>query len=215
MILDFDGFAVHGAVHSVVKADYKGCVWNGIRGGGECHATFGGNDQVGRDGTVQGMMMLAGHVSDKQRDGAFGMVDGKVLGIRVVHGQIQQQGISRHPVSIHRDLNPVRPLERAYLPIIETDLSIVYGREAVSDMTFVGIVDHANGFSLQKRVELPKVELGVAGVERTERDRVIVRVEAIEGGFLEGADKDNRRMSALFVNRRDEFVSVRARRRTL
>lgn len=91
----------------------------------------------------------------------------------------------------------------------------MYGCETVSDMTFVCIVDHANGFTLQKRVELPKVELGVACVERAERDRVIVRVKAIEGSFLEGTDKDNRRMSAFFVNRRDELMSVRARRRSL
>ena len=82
-------------------------------------------------------------------------------------------------------------------------------------MAFVGIVDDTNGFALQKRVELPKVELGVAGVERAERDRIIVRVKPVERGFLEGTDKYDRRMSALFVNRGDEFLSVRALRRTL
>ena len=47
MMFDFDRFAVHGAIHAVVNADHKGCVWNGVRSGGECHAAFGGNDKVG------------------------------------------------------------------------------------------------------------------------------------------------------------------------
>jgi len=94
MAFDFDGFAVYGAIHAVVNADYKGCVWNGVRSGGECHAAFGGNDKVGWGRTIQGMMVVVGHVSDKQHDGAFGMVEEKVLGIRIIHRQIQQQGIA-------------------------------------------------------------------------------------------------------------------------
>ena len=94
MVFDFDWFTVHGTINTVINTDYKGCVWNGVRCSGECYVAFGGNDKVGRDGTVQGVMVFTGHVSDKQHDRAFGMVEDKVLGIRVVHCQIQQQRIS-------------------------------------------------------------------------------------------------------------------------
>ena len=76
----------------------------------------------------------------------------------------------------------VRPLEGVYLTKIEPDIPILYSCETVSDMALVGIVNHANGLALQKGVELPDVELGTAGVEGAERERVIVRVETVERG---------------------------------
>ena len=86
MRFDLDRITIDGAGSAVLYADYKRCVRNDVRGGGNGHAAFCGDEEVRWNGAIRGVMISAGDKPDKQHDGAFGVVEDKVLGIRIIHG---------------------------------------------------------------------------------------------------------------------------------
>lgn len=187
-------FAVDGFANAVVQGEHHRGVVQQRERGGALEPAVGVEGGPFRDGAFVFFITLFGLVNNLYGNGKFGACQVEVHGIGIVEGVVHFDGVAVQEITlVELHHNAVGALEMVGAPVTD-GCAVNYRVESGGDFAH-----NDTGFPLQVLVKLQDVVLGAAAIKGAERGGLLPCEEAVEGGALERAHEDHRRMPGELV----------------